>query len=417
MITGTQGIQGPRSLEPKLPTLTISTGGTPITSKDTYISGTYTLKAPGITALTGSLQIRGRGNTTWELWHADYPNYPPKKPYRLNFATAIAPLGMTAQQRNWGLLAEFFDTSKVKNAFAFTLAQRMSGLEWAAEYRHVEVVLNGVYIGVYLLCDLARIETGRIAPPKASGSSGINMTGTYLFELDTYWDWDNEPGFYTSRGLAVAFDDPDGSNSSQAAYLESYLNEFETRLYGSSWLDAEEGYATMIDSTSFADWYWVNELIMQLEVSHPKSVKMYKKRDSSTERGKLGFSTPWDHDLTLGADWPDEYPVERNLGPEGWYVRTQGWWFIRLVQDPAFVSLLNERWAALMLVIEDMGGIDQWFDNFFGGDIAQALIRDREYWSTIPGGLQTPGAFSPNEESEYVKQWVKDRITWIDSQI
>lgn len=394
-------------------------------SKETYVNATYTLTWPGHPTTSGGLRIRGRGDSSWDMWHPDWPlltngAYPPKKPYRLNFDVATAPLGLSATQRNWALLADYYDTSKIKNPFAFTLAQRMSGLHWSAEFRHVEVTLNGNYIGLYLLTDLVRVESGRIDFPKASGSSGLALTGLYLFELTVNVDgvgWSNDPGFITSRGMPVAYDDPDGQNTAQAAYLQSFMEEFEDRLYSADWLSPTTGYKPLIDLLSFADWYWINELIMQTETLNPKSVKMYKTRDTADTPGKIYCSSPWDHDLTFGADWPNDIPIERTRTPQGWIVRTGGFWFPRLIQDPEFAALLVSRWAALKQALVDMGGIAGWFDKFYGGDVGQAILRDRDHWDSIDGGVLTPGNLSLSGERDYAVSWLTDRVAWIDSQM
>lgn len=422
MLRVTRGTGDLRKVGPTLPHMTIDTaGGAPVVSKETYINATYALTWPGHGATSGALRIRGRGDSSWLMWHPDWPampigTYPPKKPYRLNFNTATAPLGMRASQRNWGLLADYYDTSKAKNAYAFALARRLSGLPWVAECRHVEVTLNGDYRGLYLLTDLARVEAGRVAAPAASGSSGLSMTGTHLVEL-TISAPDPDPGFVTSRGTPVAYDDPDGSNPAQAAYIQSWFEEFEDRLYGPSWLDPAAGYAPLIGARSFADWYWVNELVAQKDAANPKSVKMYKARDTPQEAGRLYFSTPWDHDLSFGADWPDAYPVERTRPPEGWMLRDQAFWFPRLMEDPAFAALVRERWEAVHSAILDLGGIAGWFDRFYFRDVGAAILRDRERWADEDGGVLTPGEITLGGERDYMVEWLSARVAWIDANV
>ena len=66
----------------------------------------------------GSLEIRGRGNSTW--------NYP-KKPYALRLPEKHAVLGMPGHKR-WILLANWKDRTLMRNDAAFWLS-RHTGLQ------------------------------------------------------------------------------------------------------------------------------------------------------------------------------------------------------------------------------------------------------------------------------------------------
>ena len=178
------------------PVVQIDTGGVAVDSKETYVPGTYTITdTDGGVVHSGALNIKGRGNTTWNQ---------PKKPYRLQLASKTALLGMSASQKNWALLANYLDHAKVNTHLAYTLGARLSGLTWTPQYRVVEVVLNGDYLGLYQLCDLVRMESGRLDEDPPDADTGSGLTGTYLLEADNkeqpgYPGESDDPGWATSR--------------------------------------------------------------------------------------------------------------------------------------------------------------------------------------------------------------------------
>ncbi len=384
-------------------------GAAPVVSRVDYVNGSYTLR--GLDEyLTGTLRIRGRGHSTWDL---------EKKPYRLNFDVAIAPLGMTATQKNWALLANHLDPSKIRNAFAFTVGQAMDGLEWTPQFRPLEVYLNGDYLGLYQITDLVRVEAGRLSLTKATGTTGLALTGGYLLERDLHYLVTGDPGFTTPRATTIAFDDPDGTSATQAAYLQDWIEDFEDRLFAGSWLDPVEGYAARLDVDSFVDWYWVNELVKTWDAPQDLSGKCYKKRDAPGVPGRLFGGPLWDFDLSFGMRWSveDGSAPTNSLAPEGWHVREsefpEGWyeehvavWTPRMFEDPAFSAAVEARWATLAAVLDDLDP-EAWIDAQIA-DVAEAMQRDATRWDY---------ELDVTQEAATAKAWISDRITWIAAEM
>ena len=78
-------------------------------SKEVYITGQMSLvsNVAGVAAVNGGLQIRGRGNSTWDIH--------PKKPYRLKLTDKQSLLGMPSS-KDWVLLANYSDKTLLRNA-------------------------------------------------------------------------------------------------------------------------------------------------------------------------------------------------------------------------------------------------------------------------------------------------------------
>ncbi|MFN8574483.1 MAG: CotH kinase family protein [Gemmatimonadaceae bacterium] len=317
----------------RLPRLTIATSGAaPVNSKDTYVSATYTLAdSTGTTVQQGSVDIKGRGNSTWDLF--------PKKPYRLKLGNSAALLGMPAS-KHWVLLANYSDKTLSRNAIVFELS-RVLGFEYTPRAKDVDVVLNGDYKGIYQLVEHIRIASDRVNIPvlKTSDTTASAISGGYLMEVD---ERSGEVFCPHSSLTTMIFcvKEPetllDPGWEKQRAYLTNYLDQVDHAIFGPDFKDSAKGYAAYIDVASAINYYLANELVRNVDGNLRLSTYLYKKRD-----GKLYFGPLWDYDLALGNvnyDGADRI--------EGWQIRSAQW-YARLFEDPAFAAQVKARWAQL----------------------------------------------------------------------
>ena len=141
-----------------LPILWIETEGRQdITSKDEYLNASFRLEEGVVTRGAGdvvseSVKIKGRGNTSWELFD--------KKPYRLKFDKKVSLLGEPAD-KSWILLANPNDKTMLRNQISFFIG-KMSRLDWTPRAHFVELMLNGKYNGTYLLCEKIKVSKDRV---------------------------------------------------------------------------------------------------------------------------------------------------------------------------------------------------------------------------------------------------------------
>ena len=87
--------------------------------------------------------------------------------------------------KNWVLLACFKDASLLRDATALKLYKTMFPEYYASDSKLVEVFVNDVYWGVYLLAEQQETKSGRIEITEAEK----NYEGTdigYLIEFDSY---------------------------------------------------------------------------------------------------------------------------------------------------------------------------------------------------------------------------------------
>lgn len=304
-----------------LPILFINTpNNVAITSKEEWTSGVQmTIMNPdGSYDYEGSMQMKGRGNSTWNF---------AKKPYALKLDKKSSILGM-AKHKRWCLLANWLDRTLMRNAVAFEIARKTTGLVWTPRGEFVEVVLNGTHQGNYYLCEQIKVDANRvnIAELDEDATSGEALEGGYIMELDTSYD---EVWKFKSEvcNLPWQFKDPDEVNSAQFSYMQNYVNAMEHALYDNDKFAARE-FTKYMDLDSFADYLFVYELAQCWEMNWPKSVFMVKDKGAKMKIGPV-----WDF------DWG-------TFNPNLEHFLSRGIYYDRLYKDAAFCDLLRERWAA-----------------------------------------------------------------------
>lgn len=353
-----------------------TTGQAPIVSKEDYVNGTLTINGESPVA-TRNMQIRGRGNSTWGA---------PKKPYRIKLATAASLVPGVAADRDWVLLAAYYDPAYIRTMIGMEIAARTSGMEWNPSFRLVEVTLNGDYVGIYLLGEHVKVGGNRIpiTVPPGSATSGIALTGGYSMELDFRAVNEEGGGFTTARNVPVAMDDPKNEVPEQVAYLQDWIGDFETRLFDDDWLDPVTGYRPLIDLPSTAAWFVATELTAIVDAGAPLSVKLYKKRDTVADGpGKLFFGPLWDLDNSMGNYFRVYYPDHET----SWRTRYSIPWVNRMMGDPEFRIAVEAAWVALR------DGLDSWLPAYIDRTlkiIQPAAMRDRKRW-----GWPLPAAIEP----------------------
>jgi hypothetical protein len=377
-----------------LPVLRLTTdSGLPVTSKEEYVTGEWSLTSDD--AISGALEIRGRGNSTWDL--------SPKKSFRIRLNEGQSLLGMPSS-RHWVLLANHSDKTLLRNALAMELAERV-GMAWTPHTASVEVFLNGRYDGVYLLSENIRVDEDRVNIDELSEEdvSADKITGGYLLEVD--FRQDGYTMITAIDELPIVFQDPEEPTPEQEAYIKSYIDEFESVLHSDSFADPASGYAAYIDVDSFIRWYFVNEIFRNVDSNMWSSCWMYKPRD-----GKLHMGPVWDFDLAAGnANYSDAFKTG------GWWVR-EAPWFSRLFEDPAFASRAREIWNEVNSdqLPEFLAAI-----HIRAASMQQAQLNNFQRWPILETyvwpNYTIPGTYAG--EIAYLDEFLRARIEWMDSQL
>lgn len=239
-----------------------------IPDKINYHSATIQIKGlSGYEDFEEKVSIRGRGNTSWVLWD--------KKPYRLKFDKKQQLCGLK-KAKSYVLTANWTDISLMQNPIAGFLGNLL-GVAYTHTYVPVDVVLNGVYRGSYLLTNKPGIN---------AGSVDIDEATSVMWELDV--SYDEEFKFRSPvYDLPVMLQDPD-MDSERFEYWKQDFIAMEKAV-------SEGNVEEWIDLDNYARYRMVYEILYNKEVGHPKSVKIYK-----TEGGKYHMGPIWDFDVALG---------------------------------------------------------------------------------------------------------------------
>lgn len=378
-----------------LPILYIETEA-PVVSKDDYVKGSMTIDANTKypqTVTNMQLEMRGRGSSTWNM---------PKKPYRIKLNTKTEMLGMPAAKK-WVLLANFADKTLLRNYLALEIGRRFEAA-FTPRARFVEVILNGEFMGNYLLTDQVEVGATRVNIPELKPSSpATDISGGYLLEVDERLD--ETVWFRSLLQVPFTIKSPEDITSAQLDYIRNYIQQTENTLYSPGFADPVEGYSKYINTPTFINWFLVNELLKNNDAVFFSSVFMYKDRNA-----KLSMGPIWDFDLALG-----NITYNGNNIPQGWWVKNAAW-INRLFDDPVFVKQVKDRWNTLKTTQVST------LYTFINESAAQLKYSQQEnfnkwdvlYDYTWPNAVSL-GSY--DSEVQYMKDWLAKRIKWMDAEI
>ena len=400
---------------PRIPRLYINTEGNfefKDQDKENYINSTiriedldnyYTTE----TEFISEGEIKGRGNSTW--WGV------PKKPYRIKLNEKSRVLGMS-NDRNWALLANYFDKTLLRNITAFEIS-RIAEMRWTPKSISVDYYMNGTYRGVYTLTEHVRVSDERLDFDLVSpdDNSGEAVTGDYLLELDFHYD---EPYKFKTdmRQLPIMFKDPDEPTGSQFNYVIDFFNTAESVLYSDNFTDPIDGYRKYIDVESFINYYIVHEISKNVDGNFRGSCHMALRKN-----GKIELPMVWDFDIAFGN--ADHITWEQGASStewDGWYIKTQSPWFDQLFKDPAFVAELKDRWNELKPELDEVPN----FIRSHAKDLNEAQARNFSPKPQGAGWSITENLWNTNNirgsyqnELNYLTYFVEKRIQWLDLNI
>lgn len=216
---------------------------------------------------------------------------------------------------------------------AFHIA-RQTELEWTPGGDYVELFMNGRHQGTYYLCEQIKVDENRV---------DISEDGGFLMELDQYYDEVNK--FRSIRAnLPYMFKEPDEDalTPEQFSWMNTYVNAIEDLLWDDKRLLSGE-YLDHLDINSFIDYWFVQELTMNLECNHPRSTYCYLDKG----RKKLTMGPVWDFDYMTWSDtWFDThfYGEDRNRHRADQFCVRYALYYKRLFEDPKFIETLQKRW-------------------------------------------------------------------------
>ena len=365
--------------------------------KELYLDATIAIDGNGYTddLPVTSLQVKGRGNSTWMM---------PKKPFRLKFPKKTALCGMK-KAKSFVLLNNYIDQSMMRNAIAMWVARRL-GVPYANSMIPCNVFLNGHYVGAYTMSEKVGIN---------SGSVDIDESTGMLFELSK--EFDEKYKFRSKLGnLPVMVKDPDfdelyedepeGLTPEERLKLwQDDFNNAERMVYGGRGAEA-------FDIESAVNYILLYTFIRTNELNHPKSCYIHK---VSLEAGQKYIIGPaWDFDVGFNF-----------LGPVGNSYSAAGPnseikvipLLQKLMETPEFKARYAERWKEFRQ--EMFPDLLEFFDAY-AALIAASAKYDGLRWPTagvFDGWAYKLTTFDFHTQASALRKWLIDRAKYLDNRI
>lgn len=271
-------------------------------------------------------EIKGRGN-------ASFSNE--KKPFQIKLGKKTDLFGM-GKAKTWILLANYNDSSYIRNACAFKIANALE-LPYTPNSVFVDLYIDNEYQGLYQLCEKTQIGTNRVEitdleelnekansgkdldslsinyHSRANGKDSNNLnwykyaqgmknpddiTGGYLVELDNLYSGAEKCTFMTNNGNVFTVKSPEVSSEDEMNYIANLFSDFEQALYSKTgYNDKGKYYTEYCDLESLVRVYVLEEITKNWD-AYIGSIFFYK--DTSGNSTKIYAGPVWDFDNTWG---------------------------------------------------------------------------------------------------------------------
>ncbi len=382
----------------------------------------------------GWIGIKYRGNSSFDG--------SPKKPYSFKTLKTNDPDGKKEKVKildmpadnDWVLLAPYNDRSMIRDVMMFQLARPY--FEWVPTLRHCEVILDGIYYGVYIIGERPGKGKNRLNLDDP-GDSDDALTGGYQIQVDR----DDEEHVYVSKYPAVnkygnpyyswnqiyiqykhpEYDDMIPDHPAQLEYIQNQIDLMEDALDSDNFKDPEEGYRKYINPLSFIDYQLSQEVSVNVD-GYRLSTNLYKHRDS---KDPLFKTTLWDFNIAFGnADYcggdKTNVWIYDNSKTGNQNNKVPFWW-IKLMKDPDYVTQLKARWQQYRQEFYSDEHITQTIDSLVNNlDVKEARKRNYKAWSVwnqyvwpVPN-WQTVNTWE--KEIAHLRTFINNRIAWLDQQ-
>lgn len=417
-------------------------------------SSTVKLSDKPAVATFAAFHVRGNSSAMFD-----------KVPYRLELRNEAGEdrdcpvLGMPAES-DWALVGPHSDKTLIHNNFIYELGHDMGmatpRVKLAEVYVNVDKdPLNDAdYQGVYQIIETIKNQKNRLNLKQLNETktTDADISGGYIFSFE--WMITAEHPITCPSGTANPWSymelvDPVPFATQQMDYLTKHLVSFHTALHGSNIADASTGYPNYIEPKTWVDQIIVNELGRNMD-AYARSQYFYKDRNAKINAGPL-----WDFDLIAGSGL--NTTAMANTAAEGWQYEgnasrlggatststgtggSMGFpgggfpgggfpggnssgtadWFPILLKDPTFKAQLIARWKELRGNLLSDNAIASRIDGLTAG-LSAAADRNFAKWKILSQAqvapFDTPTASTWAAQITYMKDWLKKRAAWLDSQ-
>lgn len=324
----------------------------------------------------GRLEIKGRGNSTWQM---------EKKPYNIKLDSKANLFGM-GKTKKWSLIANHGDSSLIRNALAYQAAEN-AGMPYTPQFTPVDVYINNDYMGAYILTTRIGVDGSNVDIYDLEGETedanendleeytkaglygtyaGLlegtkkwydipnnpdEITGGYIIEMELANRYaDEASGFVTTRSQPFTMKSPEFLTKAQIDYISGYYQDVEDAIYEGK---SMEELNKLCNVESLAQMYILNEWCSNQDFGLT-STYFYKPVGDTLYCGPA-----WDFDIGFGNNDSGRYgndyadPTKwtvcynrmyRNTVFGSWDIDEQPTVFNVLTKNSAFVSETEKVW-------------------------------------------------------------------------
>ena len=337
-----------------------------------YSSGEYVKGVSGAT-------IKINGNTS---------SYADNKPYKIKLqkkADLLQRNDDRFEDKNWRLLK---DAVTLKTMIGLKVNELLS-LPWTPAYKPCNVILNGEYIGCYLLIEsVERNSKCRLDVNKSTG---------YIVERDAYW-W-NENKYFTTNYFSSAkgyrwtwkYPDEDDVTLEQEEYIQDYINTVEESIKNGT-------YEQYIDVLSFARWILAHDILGTWDSG---GSNLYVMKYDNSENSLLQMANLWDFDTCFSMN-KNEFSRYHDATYDFYYH------YLFNSSNKIFSDTYKQLWNEQKTSV--LNELISFINNYALSNEATALQLSREYhaekWNTDINNIY--------QEAEYYQEWLTDHFNLID---
>ena len=339
-------------------------------------------------------------------------------------------LGGFPEEEDWILYGPYSDKSLIRNILIYGLSNAIG--QYATRTDFYELEINESFLGTYVLMEKIKRDKNRVAISK---NKEEDISGGYILKIDKPTgdgEWYDESFSFSSKYMPngslgqnkntfflYEYPDSDDIDNDQKDYIQSYIHNFENALASKEFKSNENGYRNYIDLDSFIDFFILNEISKNPD-GYRLSTFMHKDKGEKLKMGPI-----WDFNLAFG-----NVNYCTGSSPEGWIYRFNDvcpddtwlvpFWWGRFMEDPAFVSALKERWNNLRTnfftnseILQRIASLEE------NLKISNAAKNNFSKWLVL-GEYVWPNDYIGNsydDEISYLKDWIVNRLEWLDTEI
>ena len=313
----------------------------------------------------------------------------------------ILSLPAILQRSFWILLAEYYDRTMLRTAF-MSAVSRAAEIEYSIHYQHVNLFINGIYKGIYVLTDKIEESNNRIKVEKDG----------FIIEDDTYFQQE-KVSFLSSllvdkvgneqkyHGFSFKYPDDDKdikTGDENYNFIKDYIHQMEAALNLLKNNSNSTDYKNYIDMTSFAKFHVACAALVLLD---PNRFYVLPSRSS-----KLKMMPMWDAEWSLGLrhkSWGEAYPMYNDTSWD------RAFYFTYLMKSPEFIESVKTEWAKFkdkkQQILDEISLVRE--------RISTAQADNFNMWSNNRQWL----SFSFDtweEEVNNILQFFDQRLEWLD---